>query len=403
MKMERIFISVAAFVFVISLAVQAANEWPCFRGAEHNSISTETGWKLSASGKQVKPVWTAAVGDGYSAVSIKDGKLFTMGYADKKDYVYCLDAATGKEIWKQSYSSTKGSHAGPRATPSIEGDKVYSLGRNGDVLCMNVKDGSIVWKKNVINDFGAVNIQWGLAGSPYVYGDGVLVNAGNHGIMLNKKDGSKIWSSASGKGGYSTAVAYTKGTIPCFAIFGQKGMYGIDAKSGKKLWFYEWKTSYDVNAADPTIVGDKVFITSGYRRGCTLIDISGTAPKKVWENKEMASQFSSPVYSDGHLYGIDGNAGKGELKCIDFKTGKVKWSENTGFGSLMAADGKLIILNEKGMLSIAKLSPGGYSEIASAKVMNPKGAKCWTMPVLCNAMIYCRDSKGKLVCIDVSK
>jgi outer membrane protein assembly factor BamB len=405
MRTVCLFLSAVALSLSVTV-LYAANDWPCFRGPEHNGISTESGWNPAALNKPVKTAWTANVKEGFSAVSIKDGKLYTMGFADDKDYVFCLDAATGKEIWKQTYPSKKGSYEGPRATPAVDGDMVYTLGRNGDVLCLKAKDGSIVWKKNVISDYGADNIQWGLASSPYVYGKTLIINAGKHGIMLNKKDGAKIWSSSPGKGGYATAVVYKKGTTPCIAIFGQKGVYGVDAKSGKELWFYSWETSWDVNAADPIVVGDKVFITSGYKRGCTVIDISGTTPKKVWENKELASQFSSPVYVDGYIYGIDGNAGKGELKCIDFKTGAVKWNQNTGFGSLMAADGKLIILNEKkntGVLTIAELSPQGYKELSSAQVLDPKGAKCWTMPVLCGGKVYCRDSKGQLVCIDVSK
>jgi outer membrane protein assembly factor BamB len=403
MKTYRLFLSIAIVLSLSVSVLYAANDWPCFRGPERNSISTEKDWDPAALSKKVKMAWSGNVGEGYSAVSIKDGKLYSMGNTDDTDIIYCLDAATGKEIWKKSYPSKKGSYPGPRATPTVDDGKVYTLGRNGDVLCLDAKTGKVAWQKNVIKEYGADNIKWGLAGSPCVYGNALVINAGKHGIVLNKATGEKVWDSSPGKGGYSTPVIYKKDKTHCVSVFGEKGVYGVDLKTGKQLWFYEWETSWDVNAADPTVVGDKIFITSGYKRGCTLLDISGATPKSLWENKEMASQFSSPVYLDGNIYGISGNAGKGDLKCIDLNTGKVKWSHDSGFGSLMVADNKLIILNERGVLTIAEASPSGYKEISSAKVMDPKGAKCWTMPVLCNGKIYCRDSKGQLVCIDVSK
>ena len=389
-----------AMLFVMT---SAAADWPNWRGPNHDGISTEKDWNPEALKKDVKKIRNVNVGDGYSMVAVKDGKVYTMGNKDEKDSVYCLDEATGKELWKYSYPCGKGSYPGPRSTPTVDGDMVYAVSREGDVFCLKASDGSVVWKKNVIKDYGAENIGWGIACSPRVYGNGLIINAGINGIMLNKKNGEKVWASEAGKGGYSTAVVYQKGDKHCAAIFGQKAMYGVDLKSGKQLWSFPWETSYDVNAADPIVVGDLVFLSSGYGRGCAVIDISGTEAKEVWQNKEMCNQFSSSVYIDGYIYGISGNAGKGDLKCLDMKTGKVKWSHDSGFGALMAADGKLIILNEKGELSIAEATPTAYKELSQAKVLDPKGAKCWNMPVLSNGKIYCRDSKGELVSIDVSK
>ena len=159
-----------------------------------------------------------------------------------------------------------------------------------------------------------------------------------------------------------------------------------------------------VNAADPLYFDGKLFITSGYGRGCALIDISGPAAKLVWENnkKPMASHFCSPVYIDGNIYGIDGNTGGGKLQCLDPKTGDIKWSQGGGFETFCAAAGKIIALDGRGDLIVAEAVPTGYKELARASVLNnDRNIKKWTAPVLANGLIYCRDGDGELVCVDV--
>jgi outer membrane protein assembly factor BamB len=162
------------------------------------------------------------------------------------------------------------------------------------------------------------------------------------------------------------------------------------------LWRFPWKTQYDVNAADPIVIGgDRFFITSGYGHGCALIQVSGGEPTLVWENKNMSSQMSGGVLWQGHVYGIDDK----QLRCLSLDTGEVKWTEKSvGKGSLMLADGKLIVLGEKGELYCAETSPAGFKVISRAQVL---GGKCWTTPVLSNGRIYCRNAKGDFVCLDV--
>ena len=146
----------------------------------------------------------------------------------------------------------------------------------------------------------------------------------------------------------------------------------------------------------------KLFITSGYKKGCALLDISKGSAKEAWRSKDMTNHFGTCALIKGHLYGISGNAGRGSLQCLEFKSGKKKWSEKLGFGAWTAAGDKLIALTEKGSLVVAKADPSGYKEIARGKALQVKG-KCWTVPVLANGRIYCRSSSGQLVCIDVSK
>ena len=175
----------------------------------------------------------------------------------------------------------------------------------------------------------------------------------------------------------------------------------LNPATGDIVWRFPWKTSYDINAADTIISGDKIFISSGYDHGCVLLKIDANKVTELWQNKNMCNQINSSVLWEGCLYGFSGQVnGGGKLTCIDFETGSLKWSQGGfGTGSLMLADGKLIILGEKGKLVIAEASPDEFREISSARILT---GKCWTVPVLANGRIYARNAAGRLVCVDVS-
>jgi outer membrane protein assembly factor BamB len=178
-------------------------------------------------------------------------------------------------------------------------------------------------------------------------------------------------------------------------------LVGLNPATGKVMWKFPWKTSYDINAADAIIAGETIFISSGYNKGCALIKVSGGDATEVWQNKNMRNQINCSVLFEGHIYGFDGQVGGGgKLTCIDLATGEKKWSQSgMETGSLMVADGKMIILGESGKLVIAEASPDAFKELASAEILI---GKCWTVPVLANGRIYARNAAGQLVCVDVS-
>jgi len=387
-------------ILAAGLNVQA-DDWYTWRGPNNNGISAETGWNANALKGGVKELWKKELGKGYSTVSVKDGLLYTMGNRDGKDYVYCLDAKTGKEVWDYSYTCEQGKFAGPRATPVLEGSNVYTMSRDGFAVCLDAKTGKEKWKTDVNDKTGNDVIRWGYASSAVFEGDLLLLNIGERGVAIDKSTGKIIWKST-GKAGFATPVLFDYKGKRCAAVFSSKDVYAVEAATGKKVWSYKWETKYDVNAADPIFFDDKMFISSGYKHGGTLLDISGSKPKKVWENNILQNHFSSSVYIDGYLYGIDGNGkGKGYMRCVLAKTGKEQWNMKIGFGSLMAADGKIIALGEKGTLYIAEATHKAYKEIAKAETGLP--VLCWTAPVLSNGIIYCRNDKGTIVAIDVSK
>ncbi|MBI4565252.1 MAG: PQQ-binding-like beta-propeller repeat protein [Planctomycetes bacterium] len=385
---------------LLAMTTSRGPEWPRWRGPDGTGISKETEWDPQALAKGPKVKWKVNVGEGHSCVSIADKRLYTLGNKNNVDVIYCVDAETGKEVWHHTYPSKKGNYPGPRSTPALDGDFVYTMSRDGLALCLDAKTGKVKWQVDLLSEHGGSHITWGLAGSPLVVGDAVFYNAGASGVALNKATGKKIWASGGGKGGYATPVFFKNKDRECLAIFSSKDVFVVDAKTGEKLLDHRWETSYDVNAPDPLFFDGKLFITSGYNRGCALLDLSGAGARTVWENQNLSCHFSSPIYLDGHIYGVDGNTGTGQLRCLDAKTGEVKWSERGGFENLMIAGGKILAIDKKGELKIAEADPSGYKEIAQATVLSRR-AQNWTAPVLCNGLIYCRNSKGDLVCIDV--
>jgi len=375
-------------------------DWPNFRGPNHNGISTETGWSATWPKDGPKVLWKATLGTGFCSIAVSGGRAYSMGNVDNKDILYCFDASTGKEIWKQSYPCPlfkKDHEGGPSATPTVDGDSVYTFSKNGDALCFKAANGQIVWQKNLPKELGIKYPTWYFASSAFVADNLIILNAGTAGIALNKTDGKVVWQSGNGPPGYATAVPFTMGSEKCVVIVGSTEIFGLVAATGKVLWKFPWKTDYDINAADPIISGDTVFVSSGYNHGCALLKIEGGNVTDVWRNKNMRNHFNSCVLWDGYLYGFD----ESTLRCLDFKTGEVKWSqEGLGKGSLMIADGKLIILSERGKLVIAPASPEGFKELASVQILM---GKCWTVPVLANGKIYARNNPdGQLVCVDVS-
>ena len=386
---------------MLSINFVSAEDWPRWRGLKGNGISSESNWVPAAIEKNTNVIWNVNVGNGWSSVSVRGNHLYTMGNVNDQDIVYCLDVETGKEIWRYTYSCDDGNYPGPRSTPVIDGDLVYTISREGHVFCLDAASGKVKWKRQVCVEEGAQPPTWGFAGAACIEGELALFNVGVSGIALNKNTGETVWSSGGGIGGYSTPVIFTFKGKKQIAIFGEVKLFGVDLQTGKVVWSYDWETEYHINASDPVMLGDTMFISSGYGRGCTLLQITDGAPKPVWENKQMNNQFSSSVVLDGYIYGIDGNVGKGFLRCLEWSTGQEKWAQNLGFGALIAASGKLIVLNERGNLYMVKVNTSAYQEIASVEKLLKK--TCWTAPVLSNSQLYLRNNSGDLLRLNLSQ
>ena len=386
--------------FAAGLFSANALDWNHWRGPDFNGISKEKNWQAEWPPGGPKKLWKASVGMGFASFAVSNGRVYTTGNADNKDTLFCFDANSGQEIWKHSHSApldAKYYEGGTSATPSVYGDRVFTLSKRGDVVCLDVASGNAIWSKNLAKELGAEIPTWGLAGSPIVEGDLLILNVGTAGAALDKKSGKVIWSSGKQVAGYSTPVLLGSGDDRAVLLCIKQDVAAIRVKDGKEIWRYPWKSAHDVNAADPIIVGDKIFVSAGYNHGAALLKISGKKPELVWENKNMRNHFNSSVLCNGYAYGPDETA----LVCVDLKTGEKKWSEKSfGKGSLMMANGKLIGMSDKGELMVIEPTPEKFKTISRAQVL---GGKCWTTPVLSNGKIYCRNAKGDVVCLDVSE
>jgi outer membrane protein assembly factor BamB len=381
-----------------------ADDWPRFRGPHLNGVSLEKGlnWQWPANGP--KQLWKASVGQGFSSVSVVGNKLLTIGSEGDTATIYCLDAITGKELWKKSYAeplNPKYYEGGASSTPTIEGEMAYVLGRQGDVFALWLNTGAVQWHKNIAQELGAKVPEWGFAGSPLIDGRALILNLGSAGVAVNRQNGKVLWASTNGPAGYASPIPYNPSQNRPALIFSQKQLAAVDMKNGKELWSFPFETEYDTNIADPVIYGGRIFLSSHSKSGLLLKVLDGK-PEVVWHSADTKVHINAGVVFRDYLYVFNGLAGKpGDLRCLDLRNGEVKWKQDgLGVGSLTAADGKLVILSEKGELVVAEPAADGFKPIARAQVL---GGKCWTAPVVANGRIYCRNSKGDLVCVDVNR
>ncbi len=382
-------------------------DWPQYRGPQHDGVSRETidvgSWAQAAP----RRLWKASVGIGFSGVTVSGGRVFTTGNNGLKkggqDTVYCLDEATGRQIWAFSYPQDldpKYYDGGPGATPTVVGDKVFIVGRHGLVHALEVSTGVATWSRDLSKDPGLTVPDWGFNSSVLADGPALVINAGSAGIALDKATGKVLWNTGKDECGYGTPVPFAHDGRRLLAMFTAKHVVAVDPGSGKEDWRLPWKTDWNVNAADPVFEGHRMFVSSGYGTGCAAYDLSGTPPRRLWFNKEIRAQMASAVIVAGHVYGVDGQGGDKDsrLKCLDLATGALKWaSPKAETGNLSAVGDKLLWLTGGGELVVVEGKPDAYHERARAQVSS---GKHWTAPVMANGRIFVRNAKGELVCID---
>jgi len=386
-------------LFVLSLAnvalAQSNNaNWPQWRGPNRDGISKETGLLKEWPAEGPPLLWKATgAGRGFSSFSIANGRLFTMGLRGDREFVIAFDVATGKEAWATphggAFRNDRGD--GPRGTPTVDGDRVYALGGNGDLSAIEARTGKIAWTKNILREFGGRNITWGISESPLIVGNKVLVNPGGTDasiVALNKSDGSVIWKSQSDKAGYSSAIPLQVNGGTQVIFFTSQRAVGLNLNDGKLLWEYARPSNNVANAATPIARGNRVFISSDYGTGGGVVEIKpdGTA-QELWFTKDMRNHHSSSVLVGDHLYGFSSSI----LTAMKFDTGEVAWRDRSvGKGSLVFADGRLYLFSEKGVVGLAEAAPTGYVERGRFSIQ-AGNLETWTHPVVAGGRLYLRD------------
>ena len=394
MRIRILLLAAVVLSFAPQALAQTEANWPQWRGPNRDGISKETGLLKQWPTGGPSLVWKATgAGRGYSSFSIANGKLYTMGLRGDREFVIAFDIATGKEAWATAHGSAFRNDRGdgPRGTPTIDGDRLYALGGNGDLSALDARTGKIIWSKNVLREFGGQNIQWGISESPLVLGNKVLVNAGGRGasiVAFNKTDGSVIWKSQSDEPGYSSGMPLDVNGLTQVVFFTASRALGLDSKDGRLLWEYERPANNVANVATPIIRANRIFISSDYGTGGGVIEIKpDNKAQEIYFNKDMRNHHSSSVLVGDYLYGFSSSV----LTAMKFDTGEVAWKDRSvGKGSLVYADGNLYCFSENGVVGLVEATPTGYKEKGRFRIQQDS-LPTWAHPVVAGGRLYLRD------------
>ena len=402
-------ILLSATITLLAAPVRAS-DWPQFLGPTRNLVSPESDVPDHFPSAGPKLVWKKDVGQGFSGPVVSAGKLILFHRLADKETVECFDAQTGNHLWTSDYPTHYqddfGFDEGPRATPAIADGNVYTFGAEGVLSCWELASGKRLWQIDTKGQFTAPKGFFGLACSPLVEGNAVVVNIGGGkgaGIVAFDKVGGKLlWKATDDEASYSSPVAATFDGKRYILVLDREGLVALDPSTGKVFFKFHWRsqTNESVNAATPLVIEDKIFISASYGTGAAMLKFRESGPEVLWSGDEILSNhYATSVYRDGFLYGFDGRQESGpSLRCVDARTGKVRWSQdNFGAGTLMVAGDKLLILTEKGQLILAPATPDGYRPASHAQIL-PFNSRAY--PALADGMYYAR-SKDKLVCVDL--
>ncbi len=387
-----------ALGFVSAAFVASAHaEWPNFRGPRFDGISEEKGFNPEHK-TPPKKVWEKNVGSAFSSFATVGDRLYTCGTKDKQQTLVALNADTGDILWQtaieKEYRNEFGD--GPRSTPTVDGDRVYILGAFGRLLCADAATGKVVWEKQFDHP-----PTWGYSASVLIDSDLAITTAGEEQgalVAFEKKTGKQVWTCGKDTVGYAMPYPITfEGKRRIVGFTGDAAILA-DAASGRELWRETWETDWKVNAAMPIVADGQLFLTSGYKTGAALLNLRAEGDKivsqQVWKNPKLLNKFQSAVLHDGHLYTCDQSA----FKCIEWATGKEKWSEpRTANGTIVLADGYLFLLTEGGQLRIGKASAEAFKPLTSADILD---GRCWFVPVLHRGRLYARNME-RIVCLDL--
>jgi outer membrane protein assembly factor BamB len=422
------------------------HDWKSFLGPSHNGTSTETKLLRNWPAGGPKLVWEMRKGTGYSSPAIAGDRLVYFHRVDDREKVECLHPETGAKYWEFAYPTQfedrYGYNNGPRASPVIEGDRVYTYGAEGKLHCLRLQTGQVLWKRNISAEFKVPQDFFGTATTPLIEGDLLIINVGAPGgpsvVAFEKLSGKMVWGSGNQWGpSYASPVPATiHGKRRVFVFAGGEstpptgGLSALNPANGAIDFTFPWRSrSYEsVNASSPVVVGNQVFVSASYRTGGALLNVLPDGKHSVaWTSQEIGTHWNTAIHKDGYLYAFDGrNEPDASLVCIELKSGKVMWRQTpeweesfeangsrrkqivgTYRGTLLAVDGQFLCLGELGHLLWLDLSPKGYKELARAWLFAAR--ETWSLPVLSRGLLYIsqhgRDvingSSPRLLCYDL--
>jgi outer membrane protein assembly factor BamB len=411
-------------------------DWPGFLGPMQDSTSSERGLAVPWPPGGPRLVWRLELGTGYSAPSIQLGRVFVFDRVGGEARLRCLRSETGRELWRFTYPSDYadmyGYNNGPRCQPVADGGRLYLFGAEGMLHCLKVEDGTLLWKKDTTADFGVLQNFFGVGSTPLVEGDLLLVHVGGSPpgspgiqtgetqpngsaiVAYDKRTGAEKYRLGNDLAGYASPRTATIDGRRWGFIFARTGLIGFDPAAGRLEFHHPWRARMleSVNASNPVVVGDRVLVSECYSIGSLLLKVKPGGADPVWmdgrkRDPSLATHWMTPVHVDGFVYGSSGrHTSNAELRCVEFDTGKVRWSvPGLTRASLLAVDGHFVCLGEDGVLRLVKVDPDRYVEVSKAVLRGPDGAPlleypAWAAPILSHGLLFVR-GKDRLACLEL--
>ncbi len=394
-----------------------AGEWPQFLGPQRNGLSSEPNLLETWPEGGPKVVWRVPGGVGMSGIAISRGRVLTLVQREGQQWVVALNSRTGESLWEtaiaDAYRNPMGD--GPRATPAIVGNQVFVFSGAGLLVALDVRDGKQLWSASPLTELSGTEAEYGMASSPLVIGDQVIVTVGAAKGTLVAYDiqtGKQVWTAGKDPAGYSSPTLLEVGGRSQIVSYTGRSVLGVAPKTGEVLWCYPFETNYDCNIATPLSINGQLFLSAGENHGSVLLDLKPKANggkfevTEVWQSfgpkSVLRSEWQTPILLDGFLYGMDNVGGAGpvtHLACVNATTGKQAWQvPRFGKGNLIAADGKLFMTTMAGELVVARASSKKYDELGRVTVLETTRQA----PTLSNGRLFLRDGR-EIVCLDVRK
>jgi outer membrane protein assembly factor BamB len=425
---------------------KTGSDWPVFLGPTGDGVSSEKGIVRPWPEQGPRVVWEKKVGSGYSMPVVSRGRLFLFDRVGNRARLRCWKSETAEELWTfeypTEYRDKYGYNGGPRCCPVVDGDRVYIHGPEGMLYCVRAADGKWVWKSDTHTKFGVVQNFFGVASTPVVEGNLLLVHVGGSPpgseneafdnlkgngsgvVAFDKYTGKVKWKVSDELAGFASPVLATIGKRRWCFVFARGGLVGLNPATGKVDFHYPWRSPAfeSANASNPVVVGNKVLISECYGPGSALLEVKPDGYKEIWNDarkpgrrKSLRCHWMTPIHADGYVYGSSGrHTPEAELRCVELATGKVMWSRR-GLTrcSLLMVDGHFVCLSEDGILRLLRVNPKKYEEVSSVELRArdkdgkaiPDGEAlleypCWAAPILAHGLLYVR-GHDRLVCLEL--
>jgi outer membrane protein assembly factor BamB len=416
---------------LVTTGIAAGEDWPQWRGPGRDGVWRETGLVEKLPAGQIPIKWRAEIGAGYSGPTVAKGRVYVQDRLLRPasvERVLCFDEQTGRPLWSHQYECPYGKigyQAGPRAAVTIDDGRAYAIGATGRTFCFDAADGKLLWERNLEADYEIDMPIWGIAGSPLVWKDLVILHIGGREaciVALDKTTGREAWKALRERAQYTTPVLVEQAGQPVIVCWTGDSVAGLAAADGKVLWRHAWRPrNMPIGVATPVVAGDRVFCTSFYD-GSLMLRLAADEPRaeKVWqivgqsERNTLAlhSIIGTPVFDGAHVYGVDSY---GELRCLDAASGDRLWEDLTATPKarwstihFVRNGDRYWLFNERGELIIARLTPQGYDELSRSKLLEPteeqlrqRGGVCWSHPAYANKCVFARNDK-ELVCASLA-